>query len=236
MYIYLEKVLSKLHDVAEQIKKAHQDDDFVEKDLRLMTNKLEELKINKTDLLLREDPNITLISKLEISEITYQLIQDERLVSMCENIRIENNNQTAIHFGPRLDSYIRGTNEYSVGRYKIRFTLNRKNTDSPVAFGIAAKTERFRRRWPSSSYGWFSDGRISDGGHLQIDQNSSQNDMEGKTSFIIELLVDCDNRQIQYSNIQTNTTRMLNIDLEKCPFPWQIFFYLWETENCVQLL
>ncbi len=236
MYIYLEKVLSKLRDIAEQIRKAHYDDDFIEKDLRLLTNKLEELKINTTDFLLREDPNITLISKPEISEITHQIIQDERLVSMSEYIRIENNNQTAIHFGPRLDSYIRGTNEYSVGRHKIRFTMNRKNTDSPVAFGITTKTESFRSRWPSSSYGWFSNGRISDGGHLQIDQNNSLNDMEGKTSFTIELLVDCDNLQIQYSNIQTNTTRMLYIDLEKCSFPWQIFFFLWETENCVQLL
>ncbi len=230
---------SKLHDLAERLRKAREDDDFVETDLCLWTKKLQELKIDITDVhptvTIREDPSINLISKLNITSITKQFGKDESLVSIRGNVQIEDNGHAAIQRNSSIPSYVRGRNEYSFGKYKIRFNVNTTYRHYSTVFGIISNIETLSS-WPSSCYGWSNtDGIYSDGIYDSNDTNAER-DLKGKNSFTIELLMDCDHRKIQYFNEETKQRRELNVNLEKCPFPWQYFFYLYSVGDHIRLL
>jgi hypothetical protein len=82
-------------------------------------------------------------------------------------------------------------------------------------------------------YGWSSDD-IAYGAEMGVGKNFR--DMKGQTKFEIEFELDCDNRQISYVNQKTKNRRKINVNIEKCPFPWQVEFYLFETGDSVQLL
>ncbi len=60
--------------------------------------------------------------------------------------------------------------------------------------------------------------------------------MKGETTLQIEFLIDCDNRKISYNNERTGCTKEMNVDLDLCPFPWQLDFYLYDTNDLVRLL
>jgi hypothetical protein len=89
-----------------------------------------------------------------------------------------------------------------------------------------------------SSYrcrGWSSDDGIENSDD-EIVGDKNFRDMKGQTRFEIELQLDCDNRKISYVNQGTKKRREMNIDITKCPFPWQVLFYMYAVGDCVQLL
>ena len=61
-------------------------------------------------------------------------------------------------------------------------------------------------------------------------------DLMGKTMFEIELLIDCDNQMISYFNQRTKNTRQMLVDIQTCPFPWQLLFYLYDVGDYVRLI
>jgi hypothetical protein len=63
-----------------------------------------------------------------------------------------------------------------------------------------------------------------------------ERDLNGKTSFTIQLFLDCDHRKIQYYNEDTKNKLEINIKLKICPFPWRIFVYLYSYGDRIQLL
>jgi hypothetical protein len=69
---------------------------------------------------------------------------------------------------------------------------------------------------------------------MTVDENFQ--DMKGQTTFEIELQLDCDNRKISYVNQRTKNRREMNVDITKCPFPWQVRFYLYKAGDCVRFL
>jgi hypothetical protein len=175
-----------------------------------------------------------IIAKLDVTSITQQPKQNESLVGVRGDIQIQNEGRVAIQRSSGT-SYISGRNEYSFGRYKIRLNVNKVHFDCDIYFGITSKKETFST-WPSSFCGWSSDD-VSWCGELRvIDKTNFKGDLNGKTSFTIELVLECDNRKIQYFNEQTKNSRELNVDQTQCPFPWQIFFYLYSPGDRVQLL
>ncbi|CAF1320393.1 unnamed protein product [Rotaria sordida] len=235
-----ETISSKLRDLAEQLRKAREDDDFVEIDLRLWKTKLQELKINVTadvhpTVTVHEDPFITLVSQLNIKSITQRSEDDEKLVRIFGSVQIDDNGYVAIQRDSTIVSYVRGKNEYSFGRYKIKFNIDKTELHHTTVFGIISKMEKFTQ-WPSSCHGWSNDDTYYRSGMYHSNNTNMKSDLQGQTSFTIELLLDCDNRKIQYFNEQTKNMRELNINLEKCPFPWQIFFYLRQIGDRIQLL
>jgi hypothetical protein len=231
-------VSSKLYDLAQRLRKAREDDDFVETDLRLWTKKLQELKIDIADvrptITIREDPSMKLIIKLDVPSITQRPKQNESLVGICGDVQIQDNGHVAIQRSSGT-SYVHGRNEYLFGEHKIRFNVNKAKPDFVIVFGITSKIETFST-WPSSCHGWSSDDNSYCGGQSGLNKTDLAKDLNGKSSFTIELLLDCDNRKIQYFNEQTKNRRELNVDLIQCPFPWQVFFYLFSPGDRVQLL
>ncbi|CAF0847806.1 unnamed protein product [Adineta steineri] len=233
-------ISSELHDLAERLRKAREDDDFVEADLREWTTKLQELKLTTPDIhrtvIIDQDPSTILVTKINITTIDRKpKVNYETLMGVSGNVQIQDNGRKAFQPDNTNTSYVRGSKTYSNGQHKIRFTLNKIQLSSLSIFGIISKIETLLM-WQSSCYGWANDDTCYHGGVGSSKYITTKNDFHGKNFSIIELLLDCDNRMIQYYNEQTKNTRKLNINLEICPFPWQIFFYFHSTGDCVQLL
>ena len=149
--------------------------------------------------------------------------------------QIDENGFVAIQRDSSTISYIRGRNEYSFGKHKIRFRVDKTNLNYTVVFGIISKMEACTM-WPSSCHGWSSDDTYYCGEKNFLDDKNVDNDLKGQTSFTIEFLLNCDRGKIQYFNELTKNTREININRKNCPLPWQIFFYLHSAGDRIRLL
>jgi hypothetical protein len=172
-----------------------------------------------------------LITKIQLSSIKQQIFPNEIFLRSVGDIHIEDNGQLAMHGSQkRSDAYLCGKNEYTKGKHKIRFIINKKDSEYTTTFGIASIQSQL------SVYGWSSDDQTVGGGYSQSQNLYNQRDMKGETTLQIEFLIDCDNNKISYINERTRCTKEMNVDLDLCPFPWQLYFYLYDTNDRVRLL
>ncbi len=221
--------------LSQRLRKAREEDDYVENDLQLWSMKLENLKrdlttVNST-LMLREEPKSTLITKIQLTSIKQEIFSNEIFLRSVGDLHIEDNSQLAIHGNQkRSDAFLCGQNEYTKGKHKIRFIINKKDAEYITTFGIASMQSQL------SVYGWSSDDQTVGGSYSQSENNSHQHDMKGEIILQIEFTIDCDNRKISYFNERTQCTKEMNVDLNLCPFPWQLYFYLYDTGDRVRLL
>ncbi len=234
-FIILETGSETLKYLSQRLRKAREEDDYIENDLQLWTTKLEYLKKDLTtansSLILREDPKASLITKIQLSSIKQQIFPNEIFLRSVGDIHIEDNGQLAMHGSQkRSDAYLCGKNEYTKGKHKIRFIINKKDSEYTTTFGIASIQSQL------SVYGWSSDDQTVGGGYSQSQNLYNQRDMKGETTLQIEFLIDCDNNKISYINERTRCTKEMNVDLDLCPFPWQLYFYLYDTNDRVRLL
>lgn len=236
----MEEVKLELHNLAEKLRKAREDDDFIEIDLHLWTNNLKILKAHVLDVhssvvTIREDPSVQFIAKLNVISTSKQFEFDERLIIAYGDVSIEDNGCLAIQqsFGT---SYLRSKNGFTFGQYKVRFNIITGDLGYDIIFGIIS-TKELLSEWPSTNYGWSTHDSSYYGGQIINDDNNNfKNDLKGKKSFTLELLIDCDNQKIEYFNEETKYRRELIIDPVKCSYPWQLFFYLYSTGDRTQLL
>ncbi len=121
-------------------------------------------------------------------------------------------------------------NEYTRGKYKIRFIINKKDSDYITTFGIASMQSEL------SVYDRSSDDQTVGGGYSQLQHIYNQRDMKGETTLQIELFIDCNNRKISYFNERTRCTKEMNVDLDLCLFSWQLYFYLYDIGDRVRIL
>ncbi|CAF4414109.1 unnamed protein product, partial [Rotaria sp. Silwood2] len=238
-----EKVSQELHDLAEQLRKARIDDDFVETDLLTWTKILEELEYDINNIssstAIHEDPTKLLVAKISIDSTMQQHLEDERFGKSMGNVCIADTGHLAYHLGPeRSDAFVCGKQEYSSGKYKIQFIMNKKNSICVTSFNIISKSTSIATNEfivEESSYGWYSNDDICCGG-ADLSSYKLRHDMKGETTIEIELLLDCDNQKISYFNERTKNRRAMNVNIRKCPFPWQLLFYLYDVEDSVRLV
>ncbi|CAF1552976.1 unnamed protein product [Rotaria sp. Silwood1] len=238
----LQTVSKELHELAERLGKARIDDDYVETDLQTWTNMLEKLKddVNtfSSSIYMQENPKEILVAKMYISKTLQQPREREQFRESYGPILIENNGFMATHIGPKNDTaYVRGLGEYSLGTHKIRFLFTKNSIHYITSFKVVSALMPINGASKASreGYGWSSMDEIERPGNQMI-FNRNTLDMKGETSFEIELQLDCDNQKISYVNQRTKNQRELNVDITKCPFPWQVRFYLYEVGDCVRLL
>ncbi len=231
-----------LHDLAERLKKARIDDDYVETDLRTWTNILQKLKGDmsaySSSIFIQEDRTQTVVGRMYVSTRTKQPSRKvERFGQSFGDIRIDNNGLLATHCGSRNDTaYVRVSGDYSSGQHTIRFLFKKSSLRFITYFHVVSKLMPIGGKNTNyKGYGWSSRDEIySPDNALIVDKNIR--DMKDQTTFEIELQLDCDNRKISYINQGTKNRREMNVDITKCPFPWQVQFYMFEVGDCVQLL
>jgi len=234
-------VSKELHDLAERLQKARIDDDYIETDLRTWTTMLQKLKddVNtySSSITIQEDQSQILVGKMYVSTATGHLGQSERFGEVFGDIRIENNGRLATHCGPKnARALMRGIGEYSSGKHYVRFLFKKSSTRFTTWFDVVSKLMPILEgKTIYEGYGWSSDDTIycSDN---QKRSNENVKDMRGQTTFEIELELDCDNQRISYVNQGTKTRKEINVNITKCPFPWQVRFYLFVVGDCVRLL
>ncbi|CAF2784000.1 unnamed protein product [Rotaria sp. Silwood2] len=232
-----------LFDLAERLRKARIDDDYVENDLCTWTTMLEKLKRHVTSISrlinIYEDPTKILVAKICISETKSYLKQNEKFGESVRNILIEDHGYVAIHTdSKRCEGFARGICEYSSGKHKIQFVLKQTTAEYYCLFGIMSKTKSIPQteaEMKTSTYGWCTnDKAVSPHGCSQVSKDFR--DMKCQIKFEIELFLDCDNQKIIYFNQQTKNTREMNVDVAVCSFPWQLLFYLYDVEDRIQLI
>lgn len=232
-----------MKDLAERLKKARIDDDYVETDLQTWTTILNKLKNDlnspSSRIIISEDPTKTLLVEISASILTDKTHSNEIFSEIHGPIRVENNGSLARYFSDRKsDAFVRGTEEYTSGKHKIRFLIKRQTISYDVLFGIVSKQmclPRFAKECEYSIFGWWSDDETFPPMDM-LKKNKPSRDLKGEKTLEIELTLDCDNSMISYFNERTRAVRRMNIDMNKCPFPWQLLINLYSTGDQVRLL
>ncbi len=232
-----------LHELAERLRKAREYDDYVETDLRTWAVKLEKLKCDFTTISpsarICEDSTKDFISSIYVAVTKENLASEERFGEVYRSIHIEDNGRVALLSGPEsCIAYVRGKNEYSKGKHQIRFMMNKRTASFVMSFNIVPTILAISSS-PSDgeyyAYGWETD----DGLNIpDSDFGTEKNfqDLQGETSFELQILLDCDNRKISYFNERTKNTHEMDVNIDLCPFPWQLEFYLFDVGDRVELV
>ena len=221
-----------LKSLSQRLNQARKDDDYVETDLQLWLNKLTTLRDDlmlseNSTLILREDVQRPLVSNLILSTTQSKAKQIERFTQSIGDVTIEDQGQMAIHgTRKRSDAFVFGEKEYSQGQHKIRFIITKKDAECLTTFGVMSQ------RIPSSVFGWNSNDETVG---VRVSSRGRQSDLKGETILQLELIVDCEQRKLSYYNERSAATRDISVDLNVCPFPWRLYFYLFHTNERIRL-
>ena len=85
------------------------------------------------------------------------------------------------------------------------------------------------------TYGWQSDDCMNPSEYRPLNEKVHP-DLKGETKFHIKFLMDCDRHTIAYINEKTRREREIHVDVNKCPLPWKLYFYLYDIGDSVRLL
>lgn len=220
----------------------------IKKSLENITEKLEEIQNNeklsevfllqwkdtldklKNDLITpdtikirKDDDDIAFISKLVVNIVE----PNDLFERSAGNLRIEDNGQTIIHGQWSDHSSVRGKGEYSTGQHRFRFKIEELDPDKWAFFGIVSKTTPIQSIsiTTPTAYGLAGqDGICLNGKYQNINKIGYKSDMEMNDK--LELFIDCDRHLIRLTNERTHSSYELQIDIEKCPFPWQLLLGL----------
>ncbi|CAF3663299.1 unnamed protein product [Adineta steineri] len=229
-----DEFLNKLQQLSGELRESRENDNFIEMDLQQWKNNLEDLKakLDSTSIFSLEQhedspivPNISVILTME----------DESFEHVFDDIvQITQNGKAAIHDKSCTYTEIRGKNEYISGRHKIRLRVE-QSADSWMFFGINTKTTSLQRQSCNSKsvYGWTNNNYFWLNGECQPNRSVAR--IEMKTNDAISLIFDCDQRKISMINERTNAKYDLVVNIDHCPFPWQLHVNLCLGTNAMTL-
>lgn len=239
------KVSEQLHDLADRLRQARADDDFIETDLNAWMITIRDLKRDFTPLDatfdVHEDRSRILVGRMGVHPPAeeQELRQLKRFGESLGDVSIEEYGRVIVHRGSSSENtFVRGTTEYSSGKHRVRLLLEKSDPRFSMGFFIISKSTNTRSEsfdLERSCFGWYSSDATCprDTGQPAVKNNF---DMRGQRILQIELTLDCNNRTISYFNETTKNRRAMNVDITKCPFPWQLFFYLFDTGDSVRFV
>jgi hypothetical protein len=224
-------IKQKLKQLSDELRQGREDNDFIETDLRQWTQKLEELKkelLNPKTITIQED-STSLITKIRIGRHDLSDIFER----VCGTAQIKENGCLVVKGSSDGHTEIRGKSEYSTGRHTLRFQVEQLAQNGWIFFGIISKSEPMKISSYSSpsTYGWSNRKQICVGG--QFSEKSIDDIIQNDT---VILLINCDQRKIELKNERTNGTQELFVDINKCPFPWQLHFDPYAANIHVRIL
>lgn len=226
-----------LTDLTQELNQAHKNYAYLETDLNEWISKLDKLKENllKPEIIKieQEENIISLIKKPFITIYSTEIIEQ-----ITKYFRIENNGQVIIHsHHVHGHAAARGTGEYLTGKYHFRFQIQSFHENKWLFIGIISKNKILREDLfnTPSCYGWASPNQVYIDGKNHIGYKGYKADIENND--IMETIIDCDRRKIYLINERTYYIKWeLNIDLNKCPFPWQLHFNLHYANDRICIL
>ena len=234
--IHTNELLRKLRQISEKILQTQTNQEFIESDLRHWKISIEELKANltsPTNFNLNTDDAKPLVSDISINILT----MDESFDRISnENGIIEEQGKVAQHDSSKLKWIeIRGKNLYTTGHHRIRLLIER-SLNEWLFLGINSQSTplydslyniRSVYGWASTNYTWVKG---------QTHPNRFGSPIEMCANDQIELIIDCDYRRIFMINERTNTQHQLDVNIDFCPFPWQLCVNLLEPNSRIRIL
>jgi hypothetical protein len=221
----------KLKQLSDELRQARDDNDFIETDLQQWIQKIEELKkevLHPEIIAIREDPT-PLVNKICVDR------QDKSDVfeHVCGDSQIAENGRVVMGGSLTGHTEIRGKNEYNTGRHTLQFRIEQLAQGKWVFFGIISKSTPMQNvsYGSSSSYGWSNRNQMFVAGQLNKKQT-----FEIVEKDTITLLIDCNSRKIELKNERSVRTQELPVDINKCPFPWQLHLNINGAKTHVRIL
>jgi hypothetical protein len=226
----------RLGPTTEELKKARENDTFVETNLNTWATKLETLKNEVTILhsinIKRDDYDKSCIPQLLVIETLDDVFEESN-----GNVIIGDSSRVITHGFWSSYGAVRGKGEYSSRCYQFHFKLEAfdKTSVTGLSFGIISKlTPMKKTSFEDTSYGWVGFNRVKEntnnefglvsvGGHNYNRERSGGNTfLNFQQNDIFELLIDCNRKKIRLTNKRTNEVEEIAVDDRKCPFPWQL--------------
>ncbi|CAF3378729.1 unnamed protein product [Rotaria sp. Silwood1] len=232
--IHFEELSKKLQHLSEQLKEGREHDSFVETDLCDWKKVLGDLTVNlisPSTFCISEDDGIPLVQNVFVHSVETNEVF-ERVFD--NNVRVEENGLVAIHGTTIAYTEIRGKNEYTSGHHKLRLCIER-SSNTWIFLGINSKSTPLQNLSYSSesTYGWASNNYLWLDG--QPHSNPSTSRIEMKMNDVIILIFDCSNREISMINERTNARFDIIVNINQCPFPWQLHVILCLGTNAMTL-
>jgi hypothetical protein len=235
---HIESLSAKLQSLAEEIKKGREQDDFLETDLCRWKKRLDDLKSNFTsasNIIINQHENILFVHNISVSFLS---TNNNELFDRVfnDNVRIEEDGAVVASAKLFMSfSEIRGKNSYAIGCHKVRIQVEH-SSNLWIFLGINSKSTPLQQSSFSSksAYGWCTNNYIYSNGSYQYNKTNSPIQMN--TNDIITLIFDCDNHKISMVNEQTNVKHDLSVDINNCPFPWQLHVIFRQPNSRIRIL
>ena len=233
---HTKELLAKLRQLSVKLVEGRENETFIETDLRRWRISLEELKANLTSpsaFQLDENKATPLVPNLSIRLTT----NGDAFESTSDpSVTIEDDGQVARHDRSEYHyTEVRGKGQYTSTRQTIRLQIE-ESSDAWMFLGVNSLITPLQNSSCilKSTYGWSSNNLTWLKG--QQHPNRFESTIEMKKNDIIRLILDCAKREIIMINERTNTQHQLTVNLEFCPFPWQLDLILMEPNSRVRLL
>lgn len=230
--VKLNETLTKL---AQEINHARQEDEYFETDIKQWTEELNKLKnqLNKSPKFnIQSDKNLIPF----ISKISIDTLNDEVFGKIHGNIILEDNDQVVVH--GQINSYAtaHGKGEYLDGQHRVRLKIEEYYSSKWIFVGIISKDALIQGNLVNipSTYGWAGPNQVYMNGVYSSNFYKYQSDVQ--KDDVLELFIDCDQRKICLKNERTQSSYEIVIDLNKCPFPWQLNIIMYFPGDRVRFL
>jgi hypothetical protein len=234
---HTENLSLQLQSLAERMKKAREQDDFVETDLLSWKNKLSDLKSNLLSpsmfSITRHD-DIPLVNSISLSFLS----SGKELFSRTFNndVGIEEDGEVVVglcYF--MVHNEIRGKNDYASGCHRVCLRIE-QTSNQWVFLGVNSKLTPLQQssHLAKSAYGWCNNNYVYSNGSYQY--NKTHPPIQINRNDIISLFFDCDGQKIVMINESTGTKHALTVDIINCPFPWQLHVILSQKYSRIRIL
>ncbi|CAF1451964.1 unnamed protein product [Rotaria sp. Silwood1] len=250
------EILKTCRNIASKLLYAREAENFSEIDLKKWTEQLNELKLQIKSLSMLhiiEDHNspIYLIEIKQNNTINKSIRNKELLSSTLRKIEdrfIEGNGLAIIENDglciKHIDSdhkfiYFRGQKSYINGYHTLKFKIEQSTGSYNTFIGICSSDINLRQIMYHLTVvvGWFNTTEVWQHGRCirNTKIQGSKND-EIKTNDIIQLIIDCENKQIELFHERTNKKHKVIVDSNQAPLPWKILLALRRKNDCVKIL
>ncbi|CAF4012497.1 unnamed protein product [Adineta steineri] len=210
-----------LEQITNELQQARKRQDFIETDLSEWQNKLKQLKEELTtqpNVIVHED-STKLISNIHINVFDGKELFNS---SAGDAVFEENGKVVCVKANPNMYSEVRGKCEYTIGEHRILLKIEELN--GWTLFGIISKSTPLQvHSYASPScYGWYNGSNYNYAAGQRINGQGTT----AQKNDTIQLVINCDKKLIRFINEQKNEVLELNVDTDKCPFPWQLHLNL----------
>lgn len=203
-----ENFRARLAQLKEQIDLARQDGGFYENDLKDWTDRLEQLR---RDFLAQQS--------IEIEQTNTSMSFIPRISLPLDRVRV--NSSPYEDYSPRKDK-----DAYSTGKHLVRFKIEDYQRNSSIILGITSRNQSnvsnpYRN---PTFYGWTEKNLVYLAGVAEENFHGYISDFRNDDTFV--LTIDCQQERINLTNTRTNRSYDLDIDVRKCPLPWELNVHL----------